>query len=725
VVGDVEEILHGLGDGITCAWRDRNYDERIFPLLATEALADAGLHRLLDLPDLARWLVSAPRLPAQQYRPFGQPPITLYRGHKFYIEALVWLESTTAVHQHGFAGAFAVLQGSSLHSRFDFEARDYICAQLLIGTVQWCSSELLAPGDVRTIEPGPGFIHSLFHLAHPSVSIVVRTDSAPGYSPQYSYLPPGLAVDPFYQPEPFLTQLRVLEALHTSDSNAFQRTAELMLETADLWTTLKVLSLAYADRMEPATWEPLVALSKRRHGTRTDPLLAALTEEARQVNITARRDAIRRADHRFFLALLLNVPDREQILRLVARQYPDVDPADQVVAWVRELSADGTLGLRFNPLSISLLKMAMRDASFADVCATLGQAVPAAELRTRSQELREVWDELHSAVILAPLVRAGSVGAGMPAGDGVSAREGGSGVLGRNVKYYCEVPSLDGTPAGALRPDVRATIRTAAPSLNDDLAEQGWRASALLNGSRIVWVDDLVRGLSFPYWLSEEQERSLDGAGEGLARALAAAGLPIGRDDEVAARRQQWVERIDTAQTSIAERGYGVIGELLPATVVAALARYYAGLRAAGRLSPEPASGRSVAHNEPLSVWLHRLILPVLAAAIPEKVKPSYSFVTSYGAGAQLERHTDRPQCEYTVSLALEAPPEVTRQTAWPLLLESRGDQAVVESRALPGDAVIFRGRELVHSRPPLDGAGSYTNLLLHFVPLDYMGSLD
>jgi len=64
----------------------------------------------------------------------------------------------------------------------------------------------------------------------------------------------------------------------------------------------------------------------------------------RQHNITQRRSTITSEEHRFFLALLLNVPSREKILELVTQRYPETDPVEKILDWVEELSQTRVLG---------------------------------------------------------------------------------------------------------------------------------------------------------------------------------------------------------------------------------------------------------------------------------------------------------------------------------------------------------------------------------------------
>jgi len=57
---------------------------------------------------------------------FADPPLTVFSGLRFHIDVYLWFEATTAIHQHGFCGAFQVLSGSSIHSWYTFESEKKI-----------------------------------------------------------------------------------------------------------------------------------------------------------------------------------------------------------------------------------------------------------------------------------------------------------------------------------------------------------------------------------------------------------------------------------------------------------------------------------------------------------------------------------------------------------------------------------------------------------------------
>jgi len=85
-------------------------------------------------------------------------------------------------------------------------------------------------------------------------------------------------------------------------------------------------------------FQSMLERARIRHGALVDLLPAVFDEMLRQADIIKRRGLIEGADHRFFLALLLKVAKRTRVLDLVARQFPDKEPVEVIIGWVRELS---------------------------------------------------------------------------------------------------------------------------------------------------------------------------------------------------------------------------------------------------------------------------------------------------------------------------------------------------------------------------------------------------
>ena len=84
--------------------------------------------------------------------------------------------------------------------------------------------------------------------------------------------------------------------------------------------------------------------ARAKHGQLGDLLLPVFEEEWRQTEIARRRAEIRHENHRFFLALLMNVPNRTTILQLVKQKFPDQDAVELITDWVRELSMTKIFG---------------------------------------------------------------------------------------------------------------------------------------------------------------------------------------------------------------------------------------------------------------------------------------------------------------------------------------------------------------------------------------------
>src|SRR6266478_9159717 len=157
-------VVDALGEKIERDWSRQNYDELAFPDICLGALRSAAVHEALTPDQIVAWALSSP-LP-QQADPkskFGQPPITLFRSRRFYVDALFWVDGTTSIHDHGFSGAFQVLSGSSIETTFDFGENRDVGGQLRLGASNVRSTDLLPQGDVRPLTAGPALIHSLFH----------------------------------------------------------------------------------------------------------------------------------------------------------------------------------------------------------------------------------------------------------------------------------------------------------------------------------------------------------------------------------------------------------------------------------------------------------------------------------------------------------------------------------------------------------------------------------
>jgi len=251
--------------------------------------------------------------------------------------------------------------------------------------------------------------------------------------------------------------------------------------------------------------------------------------------------------------------------------------------------------------------------------------------------------------------------------------------------------------------------------------------------SNTLWLlDPATDGLS-PYWLGDEYLRVLGdlrpgdplpaGTPSSVASVLRFADLLVPSDYRMR-RRQEWAQTVAESSDFFRQRGYVSLSRLIHPFHVAALRRYYRELVAAGRFQPSDSQcpGRYSLHNEEVARFFHHQLTSAISDVTGEAVQPSYVFIASYREGAELESHTDREQCEFTVSLCLDFVPEPRGFTDWPLYVEtSHGHVAIHQAL---GDGLLFQGRRLPHYRKPLPTDYSSTSILFHFVSCEFRGTL-
>ena len=414
--------LDKIGDEIEAVWRRENYDEALFPSIAAEALKRASIPEKTDVWTVVEWCLSQAELPRQRDLPgkFGDPPVTVYSGPRFHIDIYFWFEGTTAIHQHGFCGAFQVMHGSSIHSWYEFDRERAVNTFAQVGQMKLRSCDLLQVGDVQQIIGGKAYIHSLFHLDQPSATIVVRTDRSPLELPQYSYYKPNLAIDPFFEQETVIKKTQLAGALLRAKHADAERIIGSWLADCDFQTTFNLLvSLRHMVRSnqidelfrlsEPESrFEQFLKIAEERHGT--DVFRPVFRHLDLLDDIMKRRGLITDVDLRFFLALLLNVEGRDRIFGLIKQRFPAADPLDKVLDWTYDLANSRIAGSdRSNVLGISdfgdidlfVLEQVLKGLAGEEIAsafrADFGEAADTSSLAERENVIRR-------APVFAPLL---------------------------------------------------------------------------------------------------------------------------------------------------------------------------------------------------------------------------------------------------------------------------------------------------------------------------------
>lgn len=278
---------------------------------------------------------------------------------------------------------------------------------------------------------------------------------------------------------------------------------------------------------------------------------------------------------------------------------------------------------------------------------------------------------------------------------------------------------------------------SAAGQLPDELREIECIAAFARQGfalqGTIAWVRDPATQNLLPFWLGPELESILRRL---HANELAPPSLPA-RDRFLLKAAgilipEKAIARCDRAREEIVskaarlfrEKGYAPISGLIHPFHLAALRRYYRHLVRIGaiRLGDSQSPRRYAAYNEPVARFFHHQIAETISAVAGEQLKPSYVYFASYVSGAELEKHTDRKQCEFSVTLCLDFSPEPRLETSWPIRLDTPTGTVTVY-QAL-GDGLAYRGTRLPHYRDRLSAGRTSTSIFFHYVAEDFSGPL-
>jgi hypothetical protein len=248
----------------------------------------------------------------------------------------------------------------------------------------------------------------------------------------------------------------------------------------------------------------------------------------------------------------------------------------------------------------------------------------------------------------------------------------------------------------------------------------------------MVWVDDPATGIIWPFWVGAEFASCFHGLtpGEPLDRELPEnvrwvlwQARVLVRPNYVAHRRREWLDDLER-YTPAAARGYVTVPNLIHPFHLGALRRYYRARTRAGafEMGDAQVAQRYCAHNEDVARFFHYQFSTAVSDVVRTVVKPSYAYSISYQNGSELPPHTDREQCEYSITLCFDATPEPEAQSPWPLQFDTADGRLKVWQYI--GDSLLYRGRYLPHSREQLPYGHTSSSLLFHFVDESFAGPL-
>ena len=109
-------------------------------------------------------------------------------------------------------------------------------------------------------------------------------------------------------------------------------------------------------------------------------------------------------------------------------------------------------------------------------------------------------------------------------------------------------------------------------------------------------------------------------------------------------------------------------------------------------------NGSLARYNVPMYKQLHYLVRKQVEKSLGMDLLPTYFYDRFYYVGQQLNRHSDRPACEVSVTLQIST----NSENPWPIWFNrpDGSDGYVVMKN---GDAAVYKGCEREHWRDPLE----------------------
>ena len=271
----------------------------------------------------------------------------------------------------------------------------------------------------------------------------------------------------------------------------------------------------------------------------------------------------------------------------------------------------------------------------------------------------------------------------------------------------------------------RPEMRTGKPLGNRFRKDRSW-----------IWLEDAVLSAPCVYSAGGEVAGCFDSFVPGqLAPAslnpaacerLRKAGVLVSAT-EIAEQQEDRGRQLEHARHQLGAARYTVLRHVLRPLQLGALRRYYRELIAEGFLQfgDEEWPNRFFTPHDPVAHFFHQQFTDLVSQVAGERVRPTFLYFASYHPGSDLPPHRDREQCEYSMSVLLDHSPEPDDIAPWPIYVRPPGEDIGVPIGLGIGDALLYRGREVVHYRYPL-GQDQYSNLWFFFyVGEKFVGTLD
>ena len=195
---------------------------------------------------------------------------------------------------------------------------------------------------------------------------------------------------------------------------------------------------------------------------------------------------------------------------------------------------------------------------------------------------------------------------------------------------------------------------------------------------------------------------------------------------KVKEKKTYWKEKLDLARVNFKKQSFVSLDNIIDPTLQSSYQQHVRNLithNYFGPLDDGQVKRRMGIHNESLTSSIHHRLAKLVSLITGEKLKASYSYLGCYLDGAILERHIDRPQCRYNLSVVFDMCDEDENPVhPWPIYLKNKNKTIPINLEI--GGGLIYRGNELEHWRDALPRGHRAIVCFYHFVDEKFDGQL-
>lgn len=194
----------------------------------------------------------------------------------------------------------------------------------------------------------------------------------------------------------------------------------------------------------------------------------------------------------------------------------------------------------------------------------------------------------------------------------------------------------------------------------------------------------------------------------------------------VAKRKQEWKKKLSIAKVEFKRQAYAQLIDVISPAHQLSLQAHVKALvenNYFGPLGDGQVDRRMAIHNETVTASLHHRLAKLVSLITGEELQASYAYLGCYLGGAVLERHIDRAQCQYNLSIVFDMSDEEDKPVEpWPIYLQVKNKPVAVNLEI--GSGLLYRGTDIEHWRDKLPEGHRAIVCFYHFVSPSFDGSL-